>query len=62
MKGTQVDGVLVGLLNLLNKIIETRPNIRDSLTLNHNLDLPKLIFSHCLFVLGDSLREIKCKS
>jgi hypothetical protein len=46
----------VGLLNLLNKIVHTRPDIPLP------TDLPNKIFMQCLFALGDSLKEIKCKS
>ena len=62
MKGTQVDGVLLGLLNLLNKIFTTSNDIRDNLNLNSETDLSGLIFNECLFTVGDSLKEIKCKS
>jgi hypothetical protein len=51
-KSTPIDSVLVGLLNLLEKLLSVKPNLRDFLKKQHKIDLVQLIFNECLFSLG----------
>ena len=57
MKNTPVDYILLGLLNLLFKIISATTNT-SSITSN---EMAKLVFSKCLFSL-DAFSTVKCKS
>jgi hypothetical protein len=61
-KNTQIDGILLGLINLLEKLISLKQQLVKQLKDHYNTDLVSTIFNECLFSVEQPMKEIKCKS